>query len=165
MARTIRDSDGRDWRIAIDVPTLDRIREQTGADLVEVVEGKHIDRLYADPKFLVGVLYAVCEPDVLARSMTPEQFAALFIGDVIDDAVAALGGALVDFFPKFRRALLQRVMESARTAIDATATALLERLTPAMVHEAVRQGIAQALEKRGPLFGPAPESSGSPPES
>lgn len=161
MARTFRDNVGNEWRIAITVPVLQRIREAAGVDLVEIIEGKHVERLHTDPVFLVSVLYAACGAEIQARSMTPEQFASAIVGDVIDDAVAALGGALVDFFPKYRRDLLQRVLANVRQAMDATSTALLERMTTDRVAEAVREAIDRALGTPGGSSGVAAPSSES----
>jgi len=57
--RTFKDNAGRVWSVQLDVAALKRVRSLLGVNLLEVIEGKLIDRLSNDPVFLCDVLYAV----------------------------------------------------------------------------------------------------------
>jgi len=106
--------------VRLTVGTLADVREATGFDLAKTIvsESDLSDLLFADPARLVAVLFVVCEPDVKARQVTPEEFAHLFVGPTLGGAGEALLGAIADFFPRSR----------VGAAIRANLTATLDRM-------------------------------------
>jgi len=109
--RTFKDNAGRAWSVQINVDALKRVKSLLGVNLLEVIEGKLIDRLSGDPVFLCDVLYAVVKPEADAQKVTDEDFGRAMGGDALDGATAAFLEELVDFFPQGRRRLHRRAME------------------------------------------------------
>jgi hypothetical protein len=114
---SFKDSQGRDWNIAVNVNSAKRVRDGVaGFDLMKVVEDKHtIAKITDDPFTLVAVLYAICQPQAEAASVTPEAFGEAMGGDALDQAATALLADLVDFFPPHRRGPLKAAVETLRT--------------------------------------------------
>jgi hypothetical protein len=83
-------------------------------DLRVIESGKTLAELALDPVKLVDTLYAVVKPQADAAKLTDEQFAALFAGDVLEEAATALMDGIIDFFPASQR----RALGKLRTAID-----------------------------------------------
>lgn len=150
--RTFTDNASRTWTVAVNVGTLKRVKALTGTDLLEVIEGRLVERLIADPVLLVDILYAACKPEADARNVTDEAFGQAMGGDAVEQATEALLEELVDFFPRPRRALLRKALEKYQ-AMEATALRLAEKQLDALDPET-------AL-----LPATSGEPSGSPPES
>jgi hypothetical protein len=158
--KTFTDNAGRTWTIAINVATVRRVRDLLGVDLLEIVEGKLIDRLIRDPILLCDVVYAVCKPEADAQNVTAEQFGQAMAGDAIDHATRALLGNLADFSPSPRdRANLQRVLAATWQAIETAQDLVQKRLDGGELERVV----AQALASVGGSSPSAPESSDSTP--
>ncbi len=109
--RTFKDNAGRAWSVQINVDALKRVRSLLDVDLLEVLEGKLIDRLSGDPVFLCDVLYAVVKPEADAQKISDQDFGRAMGGDALDGATAALLEDLVDFFPQGRRKVLRKAMD------------------------------------------------------
>jgi hypothetical protein len=71
--RTFKDNAGRDWTVAVTVDAIKRVRTLAGVDLLEVVEGKLMERLVTDPVLLCDVIYSVCKPEADAKSVADRQ--------------------------------------------------------------------------------------------
>ncbi|MEP0846068.1 MAG: hypothetical protein HRF50_04505 [Phycisphaerae bacterium] len=155
--RTFSDMVGDRWTLALTLPAIRRIKAALDVDLLEVIEGKHLDRLTRDIGFLCDVIYLLCKPEADARNLSAEQFGERIAGDVIDAAAAALAGAITDFFPKAQRPVVERLSAIANQAMERAADAALERLDPERVETAMRQAIEQVLAGSP---APAPRTSG-----
>lgn len=104
------DKDGKSWGVCLNVATVKRVREETGVDLLTLVDAEKksiFEVLYRDYVLIARVLFAVCRDMADERKFSEEAFLALFAGDVIDRAVDALFAEMVDFFPSSRRALCE----------------------------------------------------------
>ena len=53
--RQFKDNAGRDWNLAVNVAGIKRLRDLLDVDLMQVIEGDLLQRLYADPILLVDV--------------------------------------------------------------------------------------------------------------
>jgi hypothetical protein len=84
-------------------------------DLLEVIEGKLIDRLIADPILLCDVIWGLCKPQADEAGLDDEAFGRAMAGDAIDAATTALLEELVDFFPLRRRQVLTKALAKVRT--------------------------------------------------
>jgi hypothetical protein len=119
--KTFNDSAGRTWTVDINVDTIKRVRDLTktdderGVNLLEVVEGKLIDRLEADPILLVDVLYIVCKPEADKQNVSDEDFGRAMRGDAIANGTKALLEDLADFFPEGKRQMIRKVLAKMET--------------------------------------------------
>ena len=96
--------------MTVNVDAVKRVRSLLDVNLLEVVDGKLIERLAADPVLLCDVLYALVKPDADAKQVTDQDFGRGMAGDAIDLATTALLEELVDFFPQGKRRLLQKAL-------------------------------------------------------
>lgn len=159
--KTFTDNAGRTWTIAVNVDAIKRVRGLLDVDLLEIVEGKLIEKLIRDPVLLCDVVYAVCKPEADTRNITDEDFGRSMAGDAIEHATKALLEELVGFSPSPRdRANLQRVLETTWRVMDRARDVIETRLESVNVEKVVEQALATA----GTLSGAAPESSASIPD-
>jgi len=155
--RVFTDNAGRTWAIAINVDVIKRVRGLLNVDLLDILDGQLIERLYRDPVLLCDVVYAVCKPEADARGVTDEDFGRAMAGDAIEHATKALLQELVGFFPSPRdRANLRRVLETTWNVMDKARDLVEARLATVDVEDLV----AQALVTSGNSSGDAPESPG-----
>src|SRR5690606_36486963 len=99
IMRTFKDSEGREWAIAINVATARRVKDLAGVDLLSASDGKLLHELADDPMLLANVLWAIVQPQAQSREVSDEQFGQALGGESIDKATTALLQELVDFFP------------------------------------------------------------------
>jgi hypothetical protein len=111
---SFRDSSGKTWEVRVDVAAVKRVLDLAQVDLRVIESGKTLAELALDPIKLVDTLYAVVKPQVDAAGLSDEQFAALFAGDVLEQAATALIDGILDFFPASQRPALAKL----RAAID-----------------------------------------------
>ncbi|MBK8915045.1 MAG: hypothetical protein IPM64_10685 [Phycisphaerales bacterium] len=158
--KTFNDNAGRTWTIAIHVDAIKRVRGLLNVDLLEIVEGRLVERLYRDPILLCDVVYAVCKPEADALGVSDEEFGRAMAGDAIERATTALLEELVGFSPSPRdRANLQRVLTTTQAVLEKARDAVEARLTQLNPDELV----AHALATSGASSGTPPGSSASNP--
>ena len=135
--RQFKDNANRDWTLAVNTSTIKRLRAVLEIDLMDVVEGDLLKRLYADPVLLVDVIYVLCKPQADAAGITDEQFGEAMAGDAIDLATSALIDEIIAFFPSSRdRARATKVMQKFKTATERVQDALDVRIdSPAIDRE------------------------------
>ncbi|MEP0848686.1 MAG: hypothetical protein HRF50_17915 [Phycisphaerae bacterium] len=156
--KTFTDNAGRTWTIAINVDVLKRVRGLVDVNLLDIIDGKLIERLYRDPVLLCDVVYAVCKPEADAKSVSDEDFGRAMAGDAIEQATKALLEELVLFSPSPRdRANLQRVLETTWQVMDKARDLVEARLATVDAEQIV----AQALVTSGTSSGSAPGSPAS----
>ena len=145
--KTFKDNAGRDWTVAVTTAAIKRLRGMLEIDLMDVVEGDLLKKLYADPVLLVDVIYVLCKPQADAAEITDEQFGEAMAGDAIELATTALVDEIIDFFPNRRdRDRARKVMEKFRLASDRVQDALdLRAESPALDRE-IDQIVASAGE-------------------
>ena len=158
--KTFKDNAGRVWTIAINVATLKRVKGLIKVDLLEVLEGKLIERLMADPVLLVDVVYAVCKPEADAAGVTDEQFGQAMAGDAIELATTALLEELIDFFPSRRdRERAKKVLAMAWNMVDKAQNLMDAKLDS----PETQRMLEEALESIGGSSGSSPASPQSTP--
>ena len=153
--KTFKDNAGRDWTVAVTTAAIKRLRGMLEIDLMDVVEGDLLKKLYADPVLLVDVIYVLCKPQADAAEITDEQFGEAMAGDAIELATTALVDEIIDFFPNRRdRDRARKVMEKFRVASDRVQDALdLRADSPALDRE-----IDRIVESAGEPSSDSPES-------
>lgn len=115
----------REWRLRLTVGLCEDLKRGEGFDIGGLLRDaeKFAEALVTDPGKLVRVLWECCKKEANERGVTPEGFAHLFTGDVLDAAVAALLESAVDFFPKAQgreaiRSGLPKVMAKMEAEAD-----------------------------------------------
>ena len=162
------DAENRTWSTAISVNAIRRVKELVGVNLLEVFDGELLARLADDPVLLVNTLYAICKPQADERDVSDEAFGELLVGDRIEEATTALVRGINDFFPKDRRAVLDRLWaatkrtrtEAIQMATDKLDSPLVEQAITGAIRKASDE-IAQRLRSYGDAFGNSPESLAS----
>lgn len=120
---TFKDTNGREWRIHLDAPTIREIRNTfDGLNLIDA-EGRCFAQLAGDPVTLVDVLWCLCRDQAQAAGVTDVQFGRALMGEAIEQATEALLNAILDFFPPRKRGALRAVYERTRE-IEARGTEL-----------------------------------------
>ena len=178
--KTFADNKGRTWTIAITVDAIKQIKALIGVDLLEVVDGKLLDRLAGDPILLCDVIYAACKAEADAQEISDQDFGAAMAGNAIDAATTALLEELVDFFPSARRGLLRKalatlhrleaqVVQAAGKVLDGDTLdkAIEDGLTEGETEDLVRQRLSEARRSQasaGDSSTKSPASPASPPD-
>jgi hypothetical protein len=138
------DRAGHIWIVDIDNTTLRRVKNLTGVQLLEAIDGDLITRLSSDPLLLGDVLYAICKPQADHQQITDEAFGEGLAGNSIDDATSALLEALINYFPESRRRLLRKAAEKQKLIETRGLSAIEKRLDdPNLVER-----IVEDLERR-----------------
>lgn len=139
---TFKDNAGREWEVALDAPTIRKIREaHDGLDLAGV-DGAAYEKLADDPILLVDVLWTICRKQAQQAEVDDEAFGRALVGDAIDGAVQALLRAISDFFPHAKRAVILAVANKNQTLRDIGMQKALSRLND----PALEKQVADAME-------------------
>jgi len=156
--KTFKDNAGRDWTVAVNVASIKRLRDVLDVDLMGVIEGDLLQRLYADPVLLVDVVYVLCKPRADELKVTDEQFGQAMGGDAIELATAALVDEIIDFFPNRRdRERARKVLAKFTAAMERAQEGLdLRGESPRLQRE-----LDSIVESVGEPAGDSPESQGS----
>ena len=164
--KTFVDNAGRTWTVAINVDAIKRVRALADVNLLEVIEGKLLERLIGDPVLLCDVIYSVCKPEADAKTITDVDFGRAMAGDAIDGATTALLEELVDFFPQGRRRVLAKALAKLRKFETAALNAVELRLdSPELERRLAADLAALDAEASAPALTPPGNSSGNAPES
>jgi len=162
--KTFNDNAGRTWTITINVDAIKRVRGLLQVNLLDVIEGKLIDRLIGDPVLLCDVLYALVKPEAETKQITDEDFGRAMAGDSIDHATTALLEELVSFFPSPRdRANLQRVLQATWRVMDKARDMIEKRIDSGEIERLAEQTLAQPPKDASDSSGGLPVSSASTP--
>jgi len=145
---TFRDTNGRDWHIALTVADIKRVQQLTGVLLTSLVEEKLVPlaELIGDPVRLVDTLYAIVQPQADAAGVTDEQFGRSLGGDSLEQAANAFVEGLLDFFPSRQRDLLKQLMQKQKELQNA----LAERSQAEIDALTVEQLIDSVLNSQAP---------------
>lgn len=116
------DTTGKQWKIDVNVGSLETVAAQTGIDLTQLFSEELglLNELYANPVILCKVLWAFNgEPE----SPSKPGFLAAMGGDALENAADALVSDVIDFFPNARRrelcrATLAKIKEAAEMAYN-----------------------------------------------
>jgi len=121
MSNRYTDRNGHEWTIDVTISSIKRVKQGTGVDLVDIVKGDLASKLN-DPMILCDVLWTLVEPQARLAGIEPEQFGDGLAGDSLDAAIESLLEGIVNFFPKSRRDLLNKMLGKARNSESAALT-------------------------------------------
>jgi hypothetical protein len=141
------DAENRTWSTAISVNAIRRVKELVGVNPLEVFDGELLARLADDPVLLVNALDAVCKPQADERDVSDEAFGELLVGDTIELAAAALVRGIADFFPKDRRAVLDRLWAATKRTRSEAIQMATDKLDSPLVEQAITGAIRKASDE------------------
>jgi hypothetical protein len=159
--KTFNDNAGRTWTVTVNVDAMKRVKSLLSVNLMEIVEGKLLERLVSDPVLLCDVIYAVCKPEADAKAVSDEDFGRAMAGDAIDLATTALLEELVDFFPLARRRLLRKALEKLRKLESMALSAAETRLDSPELDRRMQALLAQSPVEGNDTGGSAGSLPGS----
>jgi hypothetical protein len=135
---TVKDDLGRPWRLSVNAVTIERVRADTGVDLLEfgmdgpsdLVENSIFFRFRADPILLAKVMFSLCASEAEKAGIDWANFGAQFTGDTLNAGRVAVETEIGNFTqdPKTREAIkkaiadLQKVMDMGAAKIAAKMT-------------------------------------------
>lgn len=166
------DNAGREWLVEVNVAAVERVRTACDLDLLSAVDPRAglLEKLAADPVLLVGVLWTLLQEQAEMKHVSPEQFGRAMGGDALDAGAEALGEALIGFFPRLRRRLLQQAVEKMVVEKERAFAAAAEFLdSPEFQEEMSRRleglksSFGQALESSASIPDGGPSAGSSPP--
>jgi hypothetical protein len=159
--KTFQDNLGHPWivTVTVNVDAVKRVRNLLNVNLLEVAEGKLLERLANDPVLLCDVPYVLIKPDADKRNVSDEEFGRAMGGDAILQATEALLEELVDFFPQPKRRLLRTAREKLKSW-EAQAPATVEEK---LAGPELQAQVENALKSFGNSSGNSPELSASTP--
>lgn len=172
---SFKDSNNREWLVALDGPKIKRIRDKLGFDVANS-DGTVYAALRSDAALLIDVLYLLCQRQAEERKLSDEDFGALIFGEGLKVAREALADAIVDFIPDaedreyLREAIkaheLERkaAMKPALAKIrDPKLMELIEEAAGAKMEEAIRRTLSSSASSSpdSAESSPTEERSGS----
>jgi len=157
--KTFNDNAARSWTVQVNVDAIKRVRDLAQVNLLEVVEGKLLERLIADPILLCDVIYCLCKPEADSKNVSDADFGRAMGGNSIDGATTALLEELVDFFPQAKRRVLAKALAKLQKLQTAALAAVETRLDSPELDRQMAARLAQLENSSGSAL----ESSASPP--
>lgn len=122
--KTFRDTTGREWAIAVDLPAISRVMKAGIEYMGEPIKVNLLALLEPDsdllkkalhyPPMVGGIVYALCQPQCVEKSIGDEDFARGLDGDVLGKALDCILEETIGFFPQDRRTVLGKVFEKSR---------------------------------------------------
>lgn len=106
--RSFNDTTGKEWKLAVTVAAVKRVRELTGCDLMQILSSEDtLRQLATDDILMVDVVFAILKTQADADGISDVQFGEAMAGDAISKAYEALIGELSDFSrnPKARKVM------------------------------------------------------------
>ena len=170
--QTFKDTEGRDWLVAINAGIATRLKKVLKIDLMDQVGVGLLAQIVRDPIQLADVLFVVCHEQATTRQLDEVAFGSALSGDALESASVALREAVTDFFPTSRPVIAKalRKMRETESRISAKAIAMLETDNPERMIEKqfpkTGDALTQTINKmdRSQLEGSG-QSSTTPPES
>jgi len=157
--KTFNDNAARSWTVQVNVDAIKRVRDLAQVNLLEVVEGKLLERLISDPILLCDVIYCLCKPEADTKNVSDADFGRAMAGDAIDGATTALLEELVDFFPQAKRRVLAKALAKLQKLQTAALAAVETRLDSPELDRQMAARLAQLENSSGSAL----ESSALPP--
>lgn len=158
-----KDTNGREWRVRLTGPKLQKVREHTGI-LLATPSGEGAVAATADGEILTRVLWLLCADQ--EPKLSPEQFGeAVASGEVFEAARDAIQEAVLDFTPPSQRPMLLKVLEAERKEQAARTAVVMEKLNGDELHDQVYQSFRVGLDRQWTQLLTRLENAGILPES
>jgi len=105
---SFKDRKGHAWRVELDAPTIEEIRQDHSVNLVGL-DKDPLGPLRNDPMKLVTVIACICRDQITEAGLSPMQFAKL-LPSPPDTMLDALRDAVINFFPSGRASHIREVL-------------------------------------------------------
>lgn len=115
---TFKGRNGIEWRVELDAPTIEEIKQDHGVNLVNL-EKDPLGSLRGDPMLLVTVISALCRDQIDAKQLSPVMFAKQ-LPSPPDAMLDALRDAVIGFFPSGRASHVREVLAKFDQMSDKT---------------------------------------------
>lgn len=142
--KVFKDNSGREWKVAITVETVKRVRSLCGVNLLDAVKIEKdgvnadlIDQIANDPVLLVDIIYCVCRPQAEAEGVTDVQFGESMTGETVETATDALLEELINFFPEAKKKVLRLILDSVKRLKSQANTAMENLLNSGELRQAL----------------------------
>lgn len=96
-----KDKLDREWSIDLDFGLVEEVRKRHDLDLIDLagIGRAFVAFAYSDLRLMGELLYTLCEDQVKAKGLTPEEFGKGHNGATLERAKLALEEAISDFSP------------------------------------------------------------------
>ena len=146
--RSFTDTASRKWVLDINVDALRRLKAVHNIVPASLGDRQFIARLYDDPIYLVDVIWTLGQDQAQKLGISDEQFGRSLGGDAIEQAIDALLGAIIDFFPKRRRDLMNQALTKIQGLQNRALAAMEKHLAnDAELDAKVDRMIEQAIQE------------------
>jgi hypothetical protein len=142
---TIKDNLERSWRLSVNAVTIERVRADTGVDLLEFgmdgpddrVENSIFFRFRADPILLAKVMFSLCAREAEKAGVDWEDFGEQFSGDTLNAGRVAVEAEIGNFTqdPKTREAI-KKAIADLQKVMDLGAEKIAAKMTDPRIREA-----------------------------
>jgi len=153
---TFQDAKGRDWKIAINIGTVERVMADVGVDLMqpEIGDPPLITQLGTDELLLARVIASLISDQFEAKNTTPADVVESFDGKACLDATAIFYAELRSFFHARGRTDRATMIDKQIQLLELGVPAVTERLQGLDVKAVVAEAMAD-----GPTSGDLPANS------
>jgi hypothetical protein len=141
--RSFKDSEGLDWKIALNGWQLKKLKEQLDFD---ARDPESILKASADPCLLVNVLYVLCESQATERGISDQQFGESMDADAIENATEAYLQETTDFFPLRQRQAMKTMLAKMSDYQEKAARMAQEKLRSQQLDNLMESAIAEASQ-------------------
>lgn len=115
--RSFKDTNGVEWKIAVNVLAIKRVQADTGVRLDEIFDGKaSVQEFLSDQLAFADVMASLLRPQILERKMTADDLLVAMDDSTIESASDALIEEVADFFREPRRTMLLELLAKMRQA-------------------------------------------------
>ena len=128
--RTIKDNQGREWRLQVTFPVLRTMRDEGIIDLLAERDPLKAIPLFLDaeiPTQLDAIDCAIQQTENQAQKFESYDFANAQDEETIWQGVIAFSESLADFYPS-RSALIQKVLSKARQKMEQSTDSVREAI-------------------------------------
>jgi hypothetical protein len=110
--QVLKDKDGVQWEIVIDLDALDRVQAEADVDLADTDKGAPVFSLLDDFRLTGKCLRAICRPQMPTKDVDDAGFNRKFSsGEILIEAAKKIWKEMEDFFPpKMRIVFAQESM-------------------------------------------------------
>lgn len=131
----IKDRNGNEWSLDIDVTGLKRVRELVGHDFLNPTAGDAplLSRARIDVSIVFDAMYALMKPQAEQRGLNQSQFESCWKHESGANAIAAFWSELTDFFQWAAPMMTKAIAALHRIVIlepSATSSPASSELTP-----------------------------------
>ncbi|MFO0790052.1 MAG: hypothetical protein U0805_11405 [Pirellulales bacterium] len=134
MASKFKDNAGREWDLSVHALTCMAVKTETGIRIERLFADKCklFNELAEDASLFSTVLWCMVSEDAAKLGVTKDQFLASLAGDAMYESGIALGRAVADFHRADQRAAMNKWLDKAieaQNASVANAAAAIESVT------------------------------------